>query len=52
MLTGKDVSYSHLKMFGCKAFADIPKEQRQKLNGKAVPCIFMRYEDKQFGYKL
>ena len=24
--TGKDVSYSHLKVFGCKAFAHVPKE--------------------------
>ena len=26
--TGKDVSYSHLKVFECKAFVHVPKEQR------------------------
>ena len=24
--TGKDVPYSHLKVFGCKAFTHVPKE--------------------------
>ena len=30
--TRKDVSYSHLKVFGCKAFVHVPKEQRSKLD--------------------
>ena len=50
--TGKDVSYSHLKVFGCKAFAHVPKEQRLKLDSKATPCIFVGYGDVEFGYKL
>ena len=29
--TGKDISYFHLKVFRCKAFAHVPKEQRLKL---------------------
>ena len=29
--TGKDVSYSHLKVFRCKAFILVPNEQRSKL---------------------
>ena len=28
----KDVSYSHLKVFGYKAFVHVPKEQRSKLD--------------------
>ena len=39
--TGKDVSYSHLKVFGYKAFAHVLKEQRLKLDSKATPCIFV-----------
>ena len=35
--TGKDVSYSHLKVFGCKAFVHVPKEQRSKLDSKSTP---------------
>ena len=50
--TRKDVSYSHLKVFGCKEFAHVPKEQRLKLDSKATPCIFVGYGDAEFGYKL
>ena len=50
--TGKDVSYSHLKVFSCKAFVHVPKEQRLKLDSKSTPCIFVGYGDAEFGYKL
>ena len=43
--TGKDVSYSHLKVFGCKAFVHVPKEKRSKLDNKSTPCIFVGYGD-------
>ena len=49
---GKDVPYSHLKVFGCKAFMHVPKGQRLKLDDKATPCIFIGYGDKEFGYRL
>ena len=48
----KDVSYSHLKVFGCKTFMYVPKEKRSKLDDKVTPCIFIRYENEEFGYKL
>ncbi|KAM1814362.1 hypothetical protein ACFX11_028034 [Malus domestica] len=50
--TGNDVSYSHLKVFGCKAFVHVPKEQRSKLDYKATPCIFLGYGGEDFGYRL
>ena len=50
--TGKDVSYSHLKVFGYKAFVHVPKKQRSKLDSKSTPCIFVGYGDAEFGYKL
>ena len=50
--TGKDVSYSHLKVFGCKAFVHMPKGQRSKLDSKFTSCIFVGYGDAEFGYKL
>ena len=50
--TGKDVPYSHLKVFGCNAFMHVPKEQRSKLNDKATPCIFIGYGDEEFSYRL
>ena len=49
---GKDVPYSHLKVFGCKAFMQVPKEQRSKLDDKATLCIFIRYGDEEFDYRL
>ena len=42
--TGKDVSYSHLKVFECKTFVHVPKEQRSKLDSKSTPCIFLDME--------
>jgi len=50
--TGKDVSYEHLRVFGCKAFVHVPKEQRSKLDNKATQCIFLGYADEEFGYRL
>ena len=31
---GKDVSYDHLRVFECKAFVHIPKDERSKLDVK------------------
>jgi hypothetical protein len=50
--SGKDISYSHLKVFGCKAFAHVSKELRQKLDLRSTPCIFIGYGDQEFGYRL
>jgi hypothetical protein len=30
----KDVSYNHLKVFGCKAFVHIPQDERLKVDAK------------------
>ena len=48
--TEKDVPYSHLNEFGCKAFMHVPNEQRSKLNDKATPCIFIEYRAEEFNY--
>ena len=48
----KDVPFSHFKVFGCKSFIHVPKEQRSKLDDKATSCIFIGYGDKEFGYWL
>ncbi|GJU25787.1 putative RNA-directed DNA polymerase [Tanacetum coccineum] len=36
--SGKDVSYHHLRVFGCKASVHIPKDERSKLDVKNKPC--------------
>ena len=50
--TGKDVSYDNLRVFGCKAFVHIPKDERSKLDVKAKPCIFLGYGHEEFRYRL
>ena len=30
--TGKEVSYDHLRVFGCRAFVHIPKDERSSLD--------------------
>jgi hypothetical protein len=50
--TGKDVSYDHLRVFGCKAFVHIPKDERSKLDVKTRQCIFIGYGLDEFGYRL
>ncbi|XP_048234354.1 uncharacterized protein LOC125370936 [Ricinus communis] len=50
--SGKDVSYGHLRVFGCKAFVHIPKDERSKLDVKSKPCVFLGYGQDEFGYRL
>ena len=50
--TGKGVSYRHLKVFGCLAYVHVVKDKRGKLNTKTWPCIFLAYNDDEFGYCL
>lgn len=45
-----DVSYTDLKVFGCKYFAHVSKEKRQKFDNKVISCIFVGYGDEEFGY--
>ena len=49
---GKDISYNHLRVFGCKAFVHIPKDERSKLDNKAKACIFLGYGHEEFKYIL
>ena len=42
---GKKPPVSHLKVFGCDAFVNVPKEKRSKLYKKAFKCIFIGYKD-------
>lgn len=41
VLSDKKVNYSHLRVFSCKAFVHVHKEQWVKLVAKAVECIFL-----------
>ena len=46
----KDVSYDHLKVFGCKACVHVPKQEWSKLDVKTKQCIFIGYGQVEFEY--
>jgi hypothetical protein len=49
---GKKPSLSHIRVFGCDSFVHVPKEKRNKMENKAVKCIFIGYKDGMKGCKL
>ena len=50
--SGKKPSVRHFHVFGCEAYAHVPKEKISKLENKAVKCIFIGYNVGVKGYKL
>jgi hypothetical protein len=52
VLYGYKPEVGHLRIFGSKAFAHIPKDERRKLDAKSVKCIFLGYCDDHKAYKL
>ena len=42
----------HLRIFGSKTFAHIPKDERRKLDAKSIKCIFIGYCDDHKAYKM
>ena len=49
---GKYVNFEHLRVFGCRAFVHIPRDEWPKLDSKVKQCIFMGYGHEEFGYRL
>ncbi|RDY02755.1 hypothetical protein CR513_13743, partial [Mucuna pruriens] len=47
-----DIEYDHLRVFDCKVFVNVPKDERSKLDMKIRQCIFIGYGQDEFGYKL
>ena len=43
---------SHFRVFGCKAFVHVAKENRNKLDSKAIKCTFIRYYSEYKAYKM
>lgn len=52
LLYGIQPDVSHLRVFGCKAYAYNFDITRKKLDDKAKPGIFVGYDDKSAAYKL
>ena len=42
----------HLRVFGCDAYAHVPKDERQKLDSKMRKCILLGYGQETKGYRL
>ena len=39
-------------MFSCLAYVHVAKDKGGKLDPKTWPCIFLGYDDDEFGYRL
>ena len=51
--SGKEPTYGRLRIFGCEAYAFIPREKRTKLSPHATKCIFLGYGTYgKFSYRL
>jgi hypothetical protein len=51
--TQRKPDYGKLQIFGCEAYALVPKDDCRKLESRSRKCIFLRYgPDESFGYRL
>lgn len=49
---GYSVSVNHLRIFGSKVFAHIPKEKRRKLDNPGREGVFVSYAEDRKGYRV
>ena len=49
---GYKPSVSHLRIFGCFAYAQVPETKRKKLDDRGEKCIFIGYSEESKAYKL
>ena len=52
ILLGTKPDYTHLKVFGCLAFANNPIRTSDKFQPRGVSCVFLEYPQNQKGYRL
>ena len=50
--SGYKPSIAHIQVFGCTAYAHVPKEKRKKLDDKSVKRIFIGYSIETRSYRL
>ncbi|XP_070029759.1 uncharacterized protein [Nicotiana sylvestris] len=52
VLYNKLPTYSNLRAFGCLCYSTVPKPHRDKLQPRAIPCVFLGYPFGKKAYKL
>ena len=50
--SGTKPDVSSLRVFGCSAYAHVPKAERRKLDSKTRKCVLLGYGTNQKGYRL
>ena len=50
--TGQKPNVKHLRVFGCEAYAHVPKDERKKPDSKARKRILLGYGTETKGYRL
>ena len=50
--SGKEVKFSHLKVFGCISYIHVDSYAHSKLDAKSKICFFIGYSDEKFGYRF
>ena len=50
--TGRKPTVNHLRVFGCVAYALIPKQLRTKLEPRSIKCIFIGYAETTKAWRL
>lgn len=41
--TGRTPSVQHFKVYGCLAYANLPRQERKKLDNRATECFLVGY---------
>ena len=49
---GRKPNVRHLRVFGCDAYAHVPRDERTKFDSKARKCILLGYGQVTKGYRL
>src|SRR3569623_2150553 len=49
---GKEPELGHMRVFGARAFAHVPKQQRRKLDPVSERGVFMGYEPDSKAYRV
>ena len=52
VLNDRKPNVKHFRVFGCLAFAHVPKEERGKLDSKSRKCVLLGYGSVTKGYRL